>query len=78
MSGNPRASADRARFGAQFDVALPSGRTQESEADIIGIDLMARAGFDPRQSIQLWECMYEAGGPPTAGVSLHSSFTLDA
>ena len=52
--------------GAQFGVALHFGRTQESEADILGIELMARAGFNPRQSIALWEGMAKAGGarPP--------------
>jgi predicted Zn-dependent protease len=38
----------------------------ESEADRIGLDLMARAGFDPRQSVALWENMARASGaqPP--------------
>jgi predicted Zn-dependent protease len=53
-------------LGSQFGIALPHNRTQESEADLIGLDLMARAGFDPRQSIELWKNMTAAGGsqPP--------------
>lgn len=53
-------------LGAQFGVILPYGRTQEREADLIGIDLMARAGFDPRQSIALWYNMSanDATEPP--------------
>jgi len=38
------------------------GRSHESEADLYGLDLMARAGFDPRQSVPLWENMAAAAG----------------
>ena len=53
-------------LGAQIGILLPYSRTHESEADIIGLDLMAEAGFDPRESVQLWRNMDEAGGdaPP--------------
>jgi predicted Zn-dependent protease len=51
--------------GAQFGYLLPHSRTQESEADIIGLDLMARAGFDPHQSVELWKNMEAAGGGGT-------------
>jgi predicted Zn-dependent protease len=53
-------------LGAQVGVLLPYGRSQETEADLLGLDLMARAGFDPRQSIDLWRNMAAAGGeqPP--------------
>ncbi|EIJ41349.1 Peptidase family M48 [Beggiatoa alba B18LD] len=58
--------------GAQFGVLLPYGRTQESEADIIGLQLMANAGFDPRQSIQLWQNMSAASqGQPPEFLSTH-------
>lgn len=43
--------------GARLGIFLPFNRTQESEADVLGIMLMAEAGFDPQQSIQLWENM---------------------
>lgn len=49
-------------LGVQYGVLLPYGRTQESEADKIGIDLMAQAGFDPRESVKLWENMARASG----------------
>lgn len=49
-------------LGAQVGFILPYGREQESEADLMGIELMARAGFDPRQSISLWQNMAKAGG----------------
>ncbi len=46
--------------GAEYGVLKPYGRTQESEADIIGVDLMAKAGFDPRFSVSLWQKMEQA------------------
>lgn len=49
-------------LGVQVGVQLPFGRTHESEADLIGLDLMAKAGFDPQQSINLWQNMTNASG----------------
>jgi predicted Zn-dependent protease len=43
--------------GAQFGITLPHTRGQESEADIIGLEYMSRAGFDPRESVPLWQRM---------------------
>lgn len=61
-------------IGTRYGVALPFSRTQETEADIIGLRLMARAGFDPRQAIQLWKNMSAAGGPqPPEFLSTHPS-----
>ena len=48
--------------GAQVGILLPFSRTQESEADKLGLDLMARAGFDPRQSVDLWQNMAQTNG----------------
>ncbi len=50
-------------IGTQYGLFLPFNRTQESEADAIGVQLMARAGFDPQQSITLWQNMTASGGP---------------
>lgn len=44
-------------LGVQYGVLMPYGRTHESEADIVGQDLMARSGFEPSASIKLWENM---------------------
>lgn len=49
-------------LGVQVGFQLPFSRTHESEADIIGLDLMAKAGFDPTQSVNLWENMDKASG----------------
>ena len=46
--------------GAQVGLSLPWSRDQESEADHIGLILMARAGFDPRAAIGFWERMEQA------------------
>lgn len=61
--------------GVQYGVLMPYGRAQESEADIIGLGLMARAGFDPRESVALWENMAAAGNgaAPPEFLSTHPS-----
>jgi len=54
---------------------LPHSRAQESEADHIGIILMAKAGYDPRTAIPFWQRMAQASGgnaPPTF-LSTHPS-----
>lgn len=61
-------------LGAQFGVLLPFGRAQESEADLIGLELMAKAGFDPRESVTLWQNMQAANdGGTVEWLSTHPS-----
>lgn len=52
--------------GADILLALPYSRADETEADRLGLDYMAQAGFDPRASVPLWQNMERAsgGGPP--------------
>jgi predicted Zn-dependent protease len=61
--------------GLQYGILMPFGRGQESEADVMGLELMARAGFDPRESVVLWENMERAsgGGAPPEFMSTHPS-----
>jgi predicted Zn-dependent protease len=52
-------------LGAQYGVLMPYSRTHESEADHLGLLFMAKAGYDPAESIALWERMEAAGGGRT-------------
>ena len=60
-------------IGAEYGILMPYSRIQESEADIIGVELMAKAGFDPRQSVGLWQKMEQAssGQEPVEFLSTH-------
>lgn len=51
---------------AQVGFVLPHSRAHETEADREGLKLMARAGYDPRQAVEVWRRMQKvaAGGPP--------------
>ena len=61
-------------MGAQFGVVLPFSREHESESDLIGLKLMAQAGFDPRASVTLWQNMAKSsGGSPPQFLSTHPS-----
>ncbi len=63
MGRNPAvASHVLPAYGTGVGVALPFGRSQETKADHIGLILMAKAGYDPRIALELWERMEKAGG----------------
>ena len=52
---------------SKYGVSLPFSRTDESEADHIGLIYMARAGYDPRQAVEFWKRMAKrtgSGQPP--------------
>lgn len=57
---------------AQAGFLLPNSRVQELEADVVGQQLMAKAGFDPRGAVALWQNMAAAGGArPPQWLSTH-------
>jgi predicted Zn-dependent protease len=69
---------DIGQKGAEFAymgmLGLPNSRRHETEADRIGIELAARAGYDPRAAITLWQKMGQAaGGEPPKFMSTHPS-----
>jgi predicted Zn-dependent protease len=70
LAGNPGVTSDifmqAYGAGAQVGFLLPYSRIQESEADHIGLILMAKAGYDPRGAVVLWQRMNAKGGarPP--------------
>jgi len=60
--------------GAQYGIILPYSRTHETEADLVGLDLMAHAGFDPAASVRLWTNMSGQGSQqPPEILSTHPS-----
>ncbi len=62
-------------YGAQL-LTLRFGRGDESEADLVGMEIAARAGYDPRAAISLWRKMARADkGSPPQWLSTHPSGT---
>lgn len=63
LSGDQAAQyAELAAMAATLGVILPFSRTQEAEADHIGVIMMAKAGYDPRAAVTLWENFAKLGG----------------
>lgn len=63
--GLSRGAANLAGMVADVTISLPYGRKHEIESDRIGVELAARAGYDPRAAISLWQKMASHGGGST-------------
>ena len=69
-----RATLAALGLGTQYGILLPFSRTHESEADMLGLEIMARSGFEPEESLLLWQNMAQAGGAqPPEWMSSHPS-----
>jgi predicted Zn-dependent protease len=75
LSDNPGAAMATAAVAAKLALDLPNSRSAETEADRIGIELAAKAGYDPHAAVTLWQKMAAVGGGkgPPQFLSTHPS-----
>jgi len=73
VAGLPTQTLSTIDIATELGLFLPFNRAQETEADQLGLMLMARAGFDPEESIYLWRNMSGAGTRLPEMLSTHPS-----
>ncbi len=72
-TGAGQAAQGLADLAYQTTLGLPNSRLHETESDRIGIELMARAGYDPRAAIQVWQKMARASSGSKSGPAFMST-----
>ncbi len=74
LLGVSNSNLQLANLVSKYALELPFGRSHESEADNMGIELMARAGYDPRAAVNVWKKMQKvSSGAPMEFMSTHPS-----
>jgi predicted Zn-dependent protease len=72
VTGIGEGGVNLAQLALEVTLNLPNSRTQETEADRIGVELAARAGYDPHAAVTLWQKMGQAAqGAPPRWLSTH-------
>jgi predicted Zn-dependent protease len=70
--GGGQATGELLGLGAEYGILLPYSRNQEYQADKLGVEYMARAGYDPEAALTLWQKMEQAASnQPPAFLSDH-------